>query len=139
MSLVATRDGVRQLLLTMLGASSPESMFVRLYVNNRRPKRDDTADDYDELTGHDYLAQRIEPKDWRVIHDRGGRVLLEAVALVWTFGVPPIEPETIYGYYVLGANTSTLYWAEALRIPITPRKVGERLRIIPRVELRART
>jgi len=136
MSLVATRDGVRQLLKTMLGASPVEPLLVKLFQNEHTPRREDSLDDFDEFTGHGYMPKRLEPSDWRVVMDRSGRVVLEAVAVVWTFDAD--MPTTAYGYYVVGANTNILYWAELLRSHVEIRVMGERLRIIPRVELRAR-
>lgn len=137
-SLAATDSGLVQLLTNALGLTPAEPLLVRLFVNDHTPRKDDTAEFYEELDGYDYRPKRIDPADWRPML-RNRHLLFEGVAAVWVFGDPPLDAShTIFGYYVVGLNTNMLYWAERLQESITIQRNGERLRIIPRVEIRSR-
>jgi hypothetical protein len=124
------------LLRRMIGQAVPEPLTVRLYINPRDPTPEDTAGDFLELDGRGYGPITLEPGDWRVVEGADWQ-RLEAVACVWTFRAGAV-PARVHGYYVTGARSGRLYWAERCwpeaEAPVIGRD-GQRLRIIPQVAL----
>jgi hypothetical protein len=127
---IVSRDGDQQMLQSVIDRLHAQ---IRLYINDHRPKYTDTINDYVELDGHGYLPITLGPDDWRIEHDRQGRIFAEARAAVWTFDEGP--PQRVYGYYA--TNETTRQWVFADRLvteePLILQNQGERLRVICRL------
>ncbi len=114
MALLAPYVGEVELLKRLLYANSgSENATLKLYSNNYTPAAGDTAGSYTEATFTGYSAKTLTSTQ------SGGTWAVPATVstvtsstygttLTWS----PTSSQTIYGYFVVGASSGILWWAE---------------------------
>src|SRR4051794_30268432 len=149
MALLVPHEGELQILTDLLGQGAREDWQLGLFNANITPSESDTASTY---TAHEAaftnyarktLTRSIGGSTWnapviqapsgappwsgrsRVAHSQYG-----SSSQVWTCGT---TGDTIYGYFVIGASSGTLVFAEAFSTP-RPLANGDTVSVQPVVE-----
>lgn len=136
---VVPDEGELRMLRTVLGAVAPESLSVRLYVNDRDPALADTVADYEEMTGHGYARKTLDVSVWAYqMADAGTGTPAVALAPRQTFSFPNGGAvANVYGSIVVGETSGLLWWA--VRFPNGPFRVtnpGDFVEVDPKLALR---
>ena len=101
---------LERLLNTGTGAT-PENLILRVFKNNITPASTMTVADFAEATFAGYVAVTLTSADWTISHD--GTFGFATASSGVMFASSATTDETVYGYYMTGVNSSTLYWAQA--------------------------
>lgn len=117
-----------------LNNAVPENQSLRLFVNNITPAESDTAASYTEATGGGYAAKSLTGSSWTVA-TASGITSGTYASQVWTFTGPLTTNPNIYGYFMKGATSGTLLFAEAAVTPYTPASSGDTYTVNPVVTL----
>lgn len=91
--------------------SSPENLTLKLYTNNYSPVAASVAADFTEATFTGYAAKTLTRSSWTDPVQSGTTAKTTYPELTWSNSG---SSQTIYGYYVVGATSGTLIFAEAL-------------------------
>lgn len=115
--------------------SVDENYIMKLYQNDHTPANSDTAADYTEATFAGYSAKPLTRAGWGIAstNDSGLAQSTYSVEQSWTC---TDSSQIIYGYYVLGATSGKVLWAEKFDITRTL-AVGDQLKITPIFTLRS--
>ncbi len=110
MSLVTSNAGEIKMIQALLNGS-PENLNLKLYQNNYTPLATSTVPDFSEATFTGYTQQTLTVGNWSTPTTNGsGEAVSNYTPVV--FSCTGGSSQTVYGYLVVGASTSTLYWAE---------------------------
>ena len=111
MGLVIPKVGEIELLNKMLIAalSTDEDYVLRLYSNNIAPNSESIASSFNEATFAGYAPKVLTRAGWSFPTTVSDTAQTSYSQQSWTCAG---LGETIYGYYVVGANSGTLLWAE---------------------------
>jgi hypothetical protein len=111
MTLLCPAQGQIQLLTKMLQAalSTNENYTLNLYQNNHTPAAGDTSSNYTAASFTGYSAATLTRAGWANPSTVSGSALTSYATQSWTAG----SSQTVYGYYVLGATSGDVLWAEA--------------------------
>ena len=137
MAIVIPNSAEVVLLQRALGNAPSENAVLKLYVNDLTPVAASTAGVFTEMTGHAYAPKTLAAANWVVLQSAGsgGGYSTTAVASyaqqTWSF-LADTAPTTIYGYFVVGATTGQLLWAERMPNPYIVENDGDVLKITPR-------
>jgi len=113
------------MLLTMAGVFPSEPLMLRIFANDWRPSKRDTAATYREATGGGYVPIAIPAEEWRVSDLR-----LHTINPQKFVFSGPCGP--FYGYYVTQALTGGLLWAERFPgLPPIPKHAGDLIVVTP--------
>lgn len=132
MTYILPHEGRRSLLRATF-SSEPENITLKLYSNDYDPALNSTSGDFIEVVGGGYLSQGLLRSKWEapatVIDDS---TIIYSEPVTFTFS----NTVRIVGYYVVGATSGELWWAERLyagegRLLLS----GDQLRLIPKFEL----
>lgn len=110
--LVIPDEGVTLLLGKMLkdALSSGEDYTLKLYQNDYTPVPSSTAASFTECTFGGYAAKPLTRAGWGTPSLVSGKASTTySVMQTWTLSG---SPQTVYGYFVLGAITGKVLWAE---------------------------
>lgn len=115
MPLLVPNVGEVVLLTNLLAGGTLENMTLKLYRTNVTPAETDTAASYTEANFSGYaaktLTRSINPgTTWGTPTTSGGTTSSSYAAQVFTSS--DATAQTIYGYYVVGATSTTLLFAE---------------------------
>jgi hypothetical protein len=120
MAMVVPHVGEIEILKRVLyGNAGAENLVLKLFQNNVTPSATDTASTYTEATFTGYSAVTLTSSQaggtWSVptTDANGNTTSTYGTVATWTAG----SAQTIYGYYVIGATSGLLYWAEAFANP----------------------
>lgn len=93
-----------------------EALVVRLYTNDFTPDRSSSFADFTEATFSGYVEKTLVRSAWNpaAIAGHTGRILLAGTTLEWT---PLVGGEVLYGVYVIGAVSLSLYAARRFSVP----------------------
>jgi hypothetical protein len=132
-------EGEVRMLRTVLGAVTAEVLSLRLYVNDKVPALDDSADDYVEMSGHGYAPIYLGANAWAfAMADPGTGTPARAEAPVQTFAFPAGGATVhVFGSVLVGDTSGILYGAA--RFDDGPYRVtnpGDFIEVTPRVLLR---
>ena len=135
MPLLVPDSGEVELLKAVLYPTSGENWTLKLYSSNTTPAESDTAGTYTEATFTGYTAKTItrtqSGSTWAVPTTSGGTTSSTyGTAQSWS----PTSSQTVYGYFVVGATSTTLLFAE-LFSSAKNLVNGDTLTVTPRVEL----
>ena len=110
MTLTVPDVGEALLLDNALKTASPEALILRLYSNNYDPIKTSVAGAFTEVTGSGYAAKMLTRAGWGAAVPGSPSVSTYGTAQTfnWTGAA------TVVGYYLVGATSGTLYWAERL-------------------------
>lgn len=103
-----SNQGEIDLLCSFVNKSSPENIKIKLFVNNITPKKDYSIHNFIELSHAYYDDIILDANRWvpqvAKIEDIEANIISYADVLFTIRGFVG----TIYGYYAVGVNTSTL-------------------------------
>ena len=132
MALLVPDEGEAQLLKLMTGVSLQEDYLLKLYTNAGPPAEADVAASYTEPVGNGYAAITLA-------HGAGWTVATAAGVTSATFAQQTFNftggPMTVNGYFVVGATSGKLLWAEAFASAANIPAGGGSISITPRIEL----
>lgn len=117
MSLLVPNVGEVVLLGNMLAGGTLENWTLKLFKNDKTPAEGDVAGDYTEADFTNYtaktLTRSVSGSTWSTPSTDGGGTTSStyngASPQSWTCGA---TGNTIYGYFVVGATSGTLIYAE---------------------------
>jgi hypothetical protein len=108
MALVTPNGGEVDHVELIVGKRAEENLSLRLYVNDKVPADTDVAADYTEMSTLGYAAKTLTGASWTVTP--GDPAV--GVYAAQTFEFDAGTPVAVYGYFVLGAVSGRLRWAE---------------------------
>lgn len=111
MGLIIPNEGELELLDKMLKAAlvTDEDYVLKLYKNNYTPSASTTEADFTEADFDGYSAKTLLRANWNSSTTVSGKASTTYPQQTWTCGVTTND---IYGYYVLGADSNKVLWAE---------------------------
>jgi hypothetical protein len=114
MALVVSNEGEIQLLQKMLkvALSTDENYILKLYRADKTPAAADASGSFTEANFTAYAARTLTRANWSNAVTNGSgaaEVSYGTTAQSWTCGT---TGNTIYGYWVEGATSSKVLWAE---------------------------
>lgn len=110
MSFVVPNEGEAQMLNVLFQKSAPENLTLKLFSNNITPAETDTATTYTECTGSNYAAIALAASDFTITAGTGapGNTTFAGAKKTFTLN----GALTAYGYYIIGATSGKVYFAE---------------------------
>lgn len=127
MSLIVPNIGELQLLKQALGYSAVESLLLKLYCNNYTPVAGSVAGNFTEASGGGYAAKTLTASSWTFA---GGNPTTASYPVqTFTFTGALTTNTTVYGYYILGGTSGSVYWAELLATAFTPANNGDNIQL----------
>lgn len=111
MGLIIPNEGELELLDKMLKVALlvDEDYLLKLYKNNYTPDANSTAANFTEADFSGYSAKTLVRASWNTSTTVSGKASTSYPQQTWTCGVTTND---IYGYYVLGADSGVVLWAE---------------------------
>ncbi|PQO33163.1 hypothetical protein C5Y96_09900 [Blastopirellula marina] len=112
MALVVPSSGENLILAWALTDATPENLTLKLFKNDITTIDGDTvAGDFTEADFTDYAAKTLTRDGWNSITQDANNKSLATYSSTqsWTCGT---TGNTIYGYFIVGASSGTLVWAE---------------------------
>lgn len=133
MALVVCNAGELKLLdWAIKDTSTPENLTLKLYKVDYTPVAASVAGDFTEADFTSYSAKTLTRSTWAASSTNGsGKAASTYTAQSWTCGS---TGNTIYGYFVVGATSGTLIWAEKFATARTLVN-GDELNITPAITL----
>ena len=113
MALIVPGTGETIMLNLILNKTTQESLVLHLYTNNYTPVTASVVGSFTEASGYGYVAPTLAPSVWTVSGSAPATATSTSQTFIFTGALG-----AVYGYYVTGATSGTLYWAE--RISNTP-------------------
>jgi hypothetical protein len=116
MPLVIANVGELELLDKMLkdALTVDEDYTLKLFNNNVAPTQASIASTFTETAFTGYAAKTLTRTGWSAATTVSNKAQSSYSQQSWTCGA---TGDTIYGYYVIGATSSTLLWAELFASP----------------------
>ena len=133
MALLVPDAGEVAMLDMLLGTATPEAQTLKLYTNNYDAVEGSVAGSFTEATGSGYSAKSLARATWNAASSAGGVSSKTYPAQTFNF----TGSITIVGYFVVGATSGTILWAERLysgagqvfangdSLTVTPKLEGE--------------
>lgn len=113
---------------------SEEDLKLRLYQNNVTPSETSAVGDFTEATFTGYSEATLQSANWTITQGNPTEAVYDApLPFVSSAGS---QNQQIYGYYVVGAVSGDLKWAE--RFPSLPGPIvndQDTIAITPRITL----
>lgn len=138
MSLLVPDVGEVLLLGRMLYGSSPENLTLKLYKTNVTPAESDTHASYTEADFTGYAATTLTSTQsggtWAVPTTSSGTTS-STYGTNSVFSCTGGSSQTVYGYYVVGATSGTLHWAELFSSSRNMTPPSDTLTVTPKIEL----
>ncbi len=132
MSLVVPDVGEVALLDMLLGTATPETQKLKLYTNNFDCVEGSVAGDFTVASGSGYADVSLVRATWNAAGTSAGTTSKTYPAQTFSFS----GAITIVGYYIVGATSGTLLWAERIYAGAGQAFAnGDTLTITPRMEL----
>ena len=136
MTLLAPSAGEVAMLQNLLyNNATPENLTLKLYSNNHVPASGDTAASYTEVstTNTGYAAKTLtNGSGWTVVSATPSYATYGAQAFNFSGAGCPV---TVYGYFIVGASSGTIYWAELLYPGGQVFNSNDSLTITPKISL----
>jgi len=111
MALVLTQSGQILLLSYAFKDAAPESLVLKLYKNDVTPTESSTAATFTEADFTGYSSRTLSRSTWGTPTTVDGQgVISYGAPLTWTCGTT--TQNTIFGYFVVGATSGSLVYAE---------------------------
>jgi hypothetical protein len=110
MTLVVPNVGEATNLDNMLKATTPEALVLKLYTNNYDCINSSIASNFTECAIAGYAAKTLTRAGWNAAV--GGSPSSSTYGTAQTFNFTGTG--AIVGYFLIGATSLTLYWAERL-------------------------
>jgi hypothetical protein len=130
MSLLVPNAGEVQLLGIAINNVANENLLLKLFSTNVTPAEADTPASYTEVTATGYAAITLTKGSWSVANVAG---VTTASYAEQTFTMTAAT--ACYGYYVVGATSGILYWAESFGSNYAIPAGGGSIKITPKITL----
>lgn len=130
MALLVPNVGEGLMLEHIVGKTAVENLQLRLYKSNTTPAEADTAGTYTQADFTGYAAVTLTGASWSV---STGAPSVASYAQQTFESTANQTPQTIYGYYVVGATSGTLHWAERFPSPQIIQADGDIIRVTPKL------
>jgi hypothetical protein len=137
MALLVPDVGEVRLLTELLdGGTARENWTLKLYKTDVTPAEGDTDASYTEADFTDYVAKTLTRTvdagtTWGTPSTSDGTTSASYAQQSWTCGA---TGNTVYGYFVVGASSGVLIFAEKFGTAVTLAS-GYQLQLTPRLEL----
>jgi hypothetical protein len=137
MALVVPDEGERATLRAAIKDAVPESLVLKLYKNDRSPADDDDASAFVEATIPGYASVALARANWNDPATVAGVSTMTYPQVTFAF----TGPGDVVGYYLVGATSGVLWWAERLFGPPDYPAAGQHfvngdtLKFTPRIAL----
>lgn len=128
--LLVPNGGEADLLELRANKRAPEDLVLKLFTNNITPAETDTAATYTEATFTGYAAKNLLAADGAVVEGAPSEL---SYPLQQFDSTDATNNEVIYGYFVVGATSGRLAWAE--RFPDGPQLMsnnGDHIQVTPK-------
>ena len=110
--------------------SVDEDYTLKLYKTNVTPAESDTAGSYTVADFTGYANKTLTRAGWAAASTAAGTTSTTFAQQSWS----PTSSQTVYGYYVIGATSTVLLWAE-LFASSKNLVDGDTLQLTPKMEL----
>ena len=132
-TLLVPNVGELRFLNFILNKVAQENQTIKLYSNNITPSQTDTDATYTEVTGGGYVSKSLVAANWTVSGGNPGTAT--HTQQTWTF-TGAVSGGLVYGYYIVGASSGTLLWAERFSDgPYPISFVNDQILITPKLNL----
>jgi hypothetical protein len=129
MALKLVDQGEVDALKAFLNIDPAEDLVLRLYQNNKVPADADTEANYTEADFVGYAEIALDADDWTVTP--GNPTEAEQSDQTFT-STAAAQDQDIYGYYVVGASSGRLKWAERFADgPYDIQNIGDAITVTP--------
>lgn len=128
MAAVVPNAGKKKLLELAVKETSPENFSLRLFKNDYTPVAGSVAGDFTVADFTGYANATLTRASWGSATTADPSVIAYAAQ---TFTMSGGSAQTIYGYYVVGATSGTILWAERFSSAITLALTGDNISITP--------
>ncbi len=114
-------------------AAGGKDLTIKLYTNDYTPLDTSTAVSFTEASGGGYASKTLSNGSWTVTpaNDPSDAVYAQQT---WTFTGALDGGATIYGYFVIDAD-SVLVYGERLGTSFTPANNGDQLKVTPKFQM----
>jgi hypothetical protein len=109
MTLLTPNVGEALMLAHMVGKTAIEDLVLKLYKNDVTPAEADTAASYTEADFTGYAAATLTGASWVITPGAPSSAAYAEQAFASSADQ---STQSIYGYFVVGASSGTLAWAE---------------------------
>lgn len=116
MALVFCNAGELLAIVWMLkSTTTPENLTLKLFKNDYTPVATSTAGSFTEADFTNYTPKTLSRDTWGTASTVSGKasIAYDSSPQTWTCGA---TGNTVYGYYVVGATSGTLIYAERFTI-----------------------
>jgi hypothetical protein len=110
MTLVYPNAGEVLMLENALKNTTPEALMLKAYSNNYDPIAGSIASNFTECSGAGYAAKSLTRAGWSAGVGGTPSSITYGTPQVWAW----TGAITVVGYFVVGAVSGTIYWAERL-------------------------
>ena len=132
MALLVPDVGEVRLLSYSLNKLTPEDQVLKLYKNNYTPVEGSVAGDFTEATFTGYAAVNLARGSWTVATVAGLTTAAYAQQAFTSSADQTLENE--YGYFVVGATSGVLWWAERFTgAPFPIQFNGDQINVTPKI------
>ena len=132
MTMIVANDGDYQMIEAVLNKATPENLILKLFTNNVTPDKSFTASSLTECAAAGYAAITLAAASWTVTEGTGaGTTPTTATYPQQTFTLTAAA--NIYGYYLVGATSGKLYFAELVGGPFVIPSGGGTVKITPNI------
>jgi hypothetical protein len=107
-----------------------ENLTLKLFVTDVTPAEANTAGSFTEMSAAGYVAKTLTKGSWSVANAAG---VTTASYAEQTFTMTAAT--ACYGYYIVGATSTTLYWAESFGSNYAIPAGGGDIKITPKITL----
>jgi hypothetical protein len=111
MTLVIPNVGEAAMQDNSLKATTPEALILKLYSNNYDAVNSSVAGSFTEVTGGGYASKTLTRAGWNAAVPGSPTSSTYGTAQVFSFTG---TIAAVVGYFLVGATSGTLYWAERL-------------------------
>lgn len=121
MALIFANSGELLALNQLLNDGDEENFLIKLYKNDYTPVATSTAGDFTEadFAGYENAFNTLMRGSWGSPTTVSGKASSTYNSDIFYSSMFSADPQTIYGYYVVGSSSSTLYFAERFSTPRT--------------------
>lgn len=127
MALVVPDVGETLMLEHIVGKTAVENLVLKLYKSNTTPGESDTAGTYTEADFTGYSAVTLTGSSWSAASGTASYAQQSFTSSANQ------SAQTIYGYFVVGASSGTLYWAERFSSSQTIQNNNDVIRVTPQL------
>jgi hypothetical protein len=131
MSFVLSRQGALSALRYLTNKENPESLVLRLFVNDVIPNSLRTLDDYVELDAPEYAPVILDGDDWKIEEAYWPTAIAEEQKFAFKKAAGKI-----YGYFLTREKSQDLFLAERFQDgPYDVRVAGDTIKVTAKINM----